>query len=89
MNIRCRLFGCWISDEPEDHGCCGRCGIWVYDADFRQAGVPLVEWWRSVRSKWKRRSNYRHHLCGVCNKPMYLTEESCCSSECYDKWFPF
>ena len=68
---------------------CHRCGSMYYDGDFRQKGCRFVEWMRSVKWRFKQRSRYRFHRCDVCQKPLYFTDQDCCSPQCYDKWIPF
>lgn len=89
MRISCWLLGCKTGEAPWQGHYCRDCNAYLHSGDFRQAGCALIEAMRSVGSWWRRHRRYRHHTCEVCTKHMYLTEESCCSHECYDNWMPF
>jgi hypothetical protein len=83
MRILCKLMGCETGLSP----CCRRCGSDLYEYDFIQQGwlQPWFRavWWVASKQEWIR------HRCDVCRKPMYFTDASCCSEECYEDWYPF
>lgn len=85
MRLRCKAFGCVWDDYSPD---CIRCGTRLYDGEVLRENSwcgPLYAMIHKYKhSHWK-----RHHKCEVCGRSMYLTNQNCCSTECYDEWIPF
>jgi hypothetical protein len=80
----CGWFGCVL----DEHGsCCDRCGAWLYESDFVQYGS--LEWIFAPWWWWRRSKAFVRHSCGECGKPIWFSDEPCCSEECAEKWVPF
>ena len=84
MRLRCKALGCVCDDGHS----CSYCGTDLYDGFIEQCGC----WFRlyySLRHHWQSARRFRHHRCEACGKPMFMTDDYCCSHKCYDEWTPF
>lgn len=86
--ILCRVWGC--IGTPESNGYdCKRCRTNLYEGLWVEPDGSLMRWYYRLIAWWLYRSYYRFHRCEVCDAALFLTDDYCCSDDCYDNWIPF